>query len=106
MKLKELNIPGVFEIILDPRMDDRGFFERTYDKEILKAHGLPTDWVQESHAFSKDTGTIRGLHFLYPPKNESKLIYMVGGEGFWVYIDIRKNAPTLGTWGSVVLSAE
>ena len=106
MKFRELNIKGVFEIELDPKMDERGFFVRTYDKEIFSAHGLPTDWVQESRAFTKKKGTIRGLHFLYPPKNESKLISILAGEAFWVFIDIRKGSSTLGKWGSVVLSAE
>src|SRR5258708_6915507 len=106
MNFKELSVPGVWEIELDPKIDERGFFVRTYDKEIFREHGLPTDWVQESHAFSKKKGTIRGLHFLYPPKNEAKLIQMAEGEAFWVFLNVRKNSPTLGHWGSIVLSAE
>ncbi len=31
---------------------------------------------------------------------------MADGEGFWVFLDVRKNSPTLGKWGSIVLSAE
>lgn len=106
MKFKELNIKGVFEIELNPKTDERGFFVRMYDKEIFSAYGLSTDWVQESRTLTKKKGTIRGLHFLYPPKNESKLIYMLAGEAFWVFVDIRKGSPTLGKWGNVVLSAE
>lgn len=106
MIFKELAISGVFEIELEPKIDERGFFMRTYDKEIFKSHGLPTEWVQESRAFTKDKGTIRGLHFLYPPRNESKLISMISGEGYWVFIDIRKNSPSLGHWGSIQLSGE
>lgn len=96
----------MFEIELDPKVDERGSFMRTYDKETFKGHGLPTSWVQESRAFTKDKGTIRGIHFLYPPKNESKLISMVAGEGFWTFVDIRKGSPTLGQWGSITLSAD
>lgn len=106
MNFKALSIPGVWEIELDPKIDDRGFFMRMYDKDIFREHGLPTDWVQESRAFTKNKGTIRGLHFLYPPHNEAKLIAMLGGEGFWAFIDLRKGSPTLGKWGSVVLSGE
>src|SRR3989344_9405130 len=106
MIFKELAIPGVFEIELNPNEDERGFFMRTYDKELFGAHGLPTEWVQESRAFTKKKGTVRGLHFLYPPKNESKLICMAQGQGFWVFIDIRKNSPTLGKWGAITLSRE
>ncbi len=106
MKFKPLTLPDVLEIELDPKMDDRGFFMRMYDKETFKERGLPTDWVQESRAFTKKKGTIRGLHFIYPPYNEAKLIVMLGGTGFWAFIDLRKGSPTLGKWGSVVLSAE
>lgn len=106
MNFKELNIKGVFEIELEPNVDERGFFVRLYDEEIFRAHGLPTDWVQESSAFTKKKETIRGLHFLWPPKNEAKLITMLSGEAFWAFVDIRKGSPTLGQWGSVTLSAE
>src|SRR3989344_7562451 len=106
MTFKELNIPGVFEIKLNPNMDDRGFFMRTYDRDTFKKNGLPIDWPQESMAFTKNKGTIRGLHFLYPPYNEAKLITMIGGEGFWAFVDIRKNSPTLGKWGTITMSAE
>ena len=105
MKFHELNIKGVFEIQLEPNIDERGFFMRTYDRESFQKQGLPTDWPQESHALTKNKGTVRGLHFLYPPYNEAKLIRMVGGEGFWVFLDLRKNSPTLGKWGTIILSA-
>lgn len=106
MTFSELSIPGVFEITLEQKRDERGFFMRLYDEKTFVARGLPTDWVQESRAFSAQKGTIRGLHFLYPPRNESKLITMVSGEGYWVFVDIRKNSPTIGRWGSVVLSGD
>jgi len=106
MHLKKTKIDGAWEIELDPKIDDRGGFVRIYDKEIFVEHGLPTDWVQESHAFSKNKGTIRGLHFLYPPHTEAKLIQMTKGEGFWAFLDIRKNSPTLGHWDSIGLSAK
>ncbi len=106
MKFIEKNIKGVFEVQLEQKIDERGFFVRMYDKEVFKRYGLPTDWVQESRAFSKNKGTVRGLHFLYPPNTESKLISMVQGEAFWVFLDIRKKSPTRGKWGSVILSAK
>ncbi len=106
MKFQEQNIKGVFEITLDPIVDERGFFVRTYDKTVFAEHGLPTDWTQENHAFSKAKGTLRGLHFLYPPHTEAKLIQMAAGGGFWVFLDVRKGSPTLGKWGAIVLTAE
>lgn len=106
MIFQTTKLKGVFEIQLEPKGDERGFFMRTYDKKIFEEHGLPTEWMQESHAFSKSKGTIRGLHFLYPPNAEAKLIRMAQGEAFWVFLDLRKGSPTLGKWGSIILSAE
>ena len=31
---------------------------------------------------------------------------MIAGEGFWVFLDVRKKSPTLGQWGTVILGAE
>ncbi len=106
MNFKETNLQGVWIIESIPNNDERGFFMRTYDKEAFKNHGLPTDWVQESRALSRNKKTIRGLHFLYPPRTEAKLISMLEGEAFWVFLDVRKNSPTLGHWGTVILRAQ
>lgn len=106
MTFEEKNIKGVFEMQLEPEADERGFFMRTYDKKIFKEHGLPTDWVQENHSFSKQQGTVRGLHFQHPPHSEAKLVRIVAGEGLFVFVDLRKNSATLGKWGSVVLSSD
>ena len=106
MIFNKTKIGGAWIIELEPRVDERGFFMRTYDKDIFAEHGLPTDWAQENQAFSKAKGTIRGLHFLYPPKTETKLIQMAEGEAFWVFLDVRKSSPTFGKWDSIILSAE
>lgn len=106
MNFREQNIKGVFDIQLEPKADERGFFMRTYDKKIFAEHGLPTEWAQENHSFSKDQGTVRGLHFQYAPHPEAKLIRIVGGDGFFVFVDLRKGSPTLGKWGNVILSSE
>lgn len=106
MIFKALDIEGVFEIQLEPKSDDRGFFMRIYDEDVFKKYGLPTKWPQESRALTKQKGTVRGIHFLYPPYNESKLIHMIRGAGFWVFLDLRKGSTTLGKWGSIMMSAE
>lgn len=106
MTFNEKNIKGVFEIQLELKIDERGFFIRTYDKKIFAEHGLDLPWVQENHSLSKDKGTIRGLHFQDSPHNEAKLVRIISGEGFFVFVDVRKNSKMLGKWGSVVLSSE
>ncbi len=106
MKTKELKIQGVLEIQLEPNIDERGFFMRVYDKKIFEEFGIHRDWVQESHSFSRQKGTVRGLHFQYPPDTEAKLMRVSSGEIFFAVVDLRKDSPTFGQWDSVVLSAE
>jgi dTDP-4-dehydrorhamnose 3,5-epimerase len=104
MLIKESKIKGVFEITLEPQVDNRGLFMRTYDEKIFGESGLNRIWVQENHSYSRKKGTLRGLHFQFPPRAEVKLVRAVRGEIFMAYVDIRKGSPTFGKWESLVLS--
>lgn len=106
MIIKEGKFKGIFEIQLEPKEDSRGFFMRTYDKKIFEEYGLAREWVQENHSFSREKGTVRGLHFQYPPDTETKLIRVLSGEAFFVFLDLRKKSETFGEWGSIVLSSD
>ncbi len=92
MNIKENKIKGVFEINLDPHEDHRGFFMRTYDDKTFKEHGIHHNWVQENHSFSRNKGTLRGLHFQFPPHAETKLVRAVSGEIFMAFVDLRKDS--------------
>ncbi len=104
MVIKERKLKGTFEITLEPREDSRGFFTRTYDKEIFGKYGMARDWVQENESFSRQKGVIRGLHFQRPPHSEGKLMRISSGEAFLVWVDLRKGSPTLGEWDSMEFS--
>ena len=99
-------LKGVFEIELKPRIDERGFFMRTFDFEVFKKSGLHFDWVQENHSRSEQKGIIRGLHFQLPPYSETKLVRCILGSILDVFVDIRKGSPTFGQWDFIELSAE
>ena len=106
MTITENKINGVFEIEPEPKEDDRGFFMRAYDDKIFSDFGLHRNWVQENQSLSRQKGTVRGFHFQFPPHAETKLVRVISGEIFDVFVDIRKNSPTFGQWGSVLLTAE
>ena len=106
MLFKERKLKDVFEITLEPKEDHRGFFMRVYDEQIFRDHGLHHDWVQENHSLSVNKGTVRGFHFQLPPAAETKLVRVISGEVFDVFVDLRKNSPTFGQWDSLILSAE
>ena len=40
MEIKARKLKGTFEITLNPILDDRGFFMRTFDDAIFKEKGL------------------------------------------------------------------
>lgn len=104
MIAKELKIKGVFEIKLEPNIDSRGFFMRTYDEKIFRKYQLNTKWVQESHSLSKKRWTVRGMHFQHPPFTETKLIRVIQGKILFAIIDLRSNSKTFGKWIQIIVS--
>jgi dTDP-4-dehydrorhamnose 3,5-epimerase len=106
MLIKESRLKGVFEISLEPLTDHRGFFMRVYDEVFFKNRTIDRNWVQENQSFSKEKGTVRGLHFQFPPHSEAKLVRAINGEVYDVILDLRKNSPTFGEWESFRLSSD
>lgn len=106
MRIKPCSLQGVYEILLDPHLDHRGHFTRIYDQQILKYHGLDRHWVQENRSYSMAKGTVRGLHFQAAPYAETKLIRVTKGAIYDVFVDVRKDSPTLGCWDSVLLTED
>lgn len=105
MIIKELEIKGVYEIQLESVADHRGNFTRIFDDKIFTENNLTIKWVQENHSFSTHKNTIRGLHFQFPPHSETKLVRVINGEIYDVFVDLRDKSPTFGKWGSVILSS-
>lgn len=104
MRITPRRLAGTFDIALDPRVDDRGYFLRWYDREAFARAGLPTEWVQANESGSK-RNVVRGLHFQRPPHAETKLVRAVAGSVFDVFVDLRRGSPSYGKWDSVELSA-
>ncbi len=105
MIIKELKLKGVYEIQLETVPDKRGNFTRIFDDKIFKEYNLNYTWVQENQSFSKHKNTIRGLHFQLPPHSETKLVRVVVGEIYDVFLDLRKDSQTFGEWESIILSS-
>lgn len=105
MRIEPLPLAGAFEIALEPRRDERGYFMRWYDRELFAARGLPVDWTQGNESAS-GRGVVRGLHFQRPPHAESKLVRAIRGRVYDVFVDLRGGSVTFGRWHAVELSAE
>ena len=105
MDIKPCDINGVFIIQPIRHTDSRGFFSETWNKKAFKCKNiiLP-DFVQDSHSFCKKEGSVRGLHFQYPPFAQSKLVRCGRGRLFDVAVDIRRESSTYGEWVGEELS--
>jgi dTDP-4-dehydrorhamnose 3,5-epimerase len=99
-------LPGVFEIQIEAKADERGFFARTWCQKEFEAHGLSGRLVQCSVSFNSRKGTLRGMHFQPAPHEEAKLIRCTQGRIYDVVVDLRPQSPTFKDWVAAVLTAE
>jgi dTDP-4-dehydrorhamnose 3,5-epimerase len=82
-----------------PHVDERGFFSRTFDADVVRAAGIdPCAFVQDSVSRSA-LGVIRGLH-VRSGAGEAKLVRCSYGAIFDVIVDLRPDSPTCGNWES------
>lgn len=106
MQITELAI-GEVKLIRPKRYaDSRGYFVETWNRSRLADAGLATDFVQDNSSYSRERGTIRGLHFQRPPAAQAKLVRVLRGSVFDVAVDLRGSSGTYGRFVSAVLSAE
>jgi dTDP-4-dehydrorhamnose 3,5-epimerase len=106
MIFHETRLPGVFEIHIESKPDERGFFARTWCQQEFEAHGLNGRLVQCSISFNKRMGTLRGMHYQEAPHAETKLVRCSRGAIYDVVLDLRPKSPTFKGWIGVVLTAE
>src|SRR5580658_7194194 len=92
MLFHETELPGVFEIHLDPHSDDRGFFARSWCRNEFEAHGLNSKLVQCNISFNVRKGTLRGTHFQAPPHAEAKVVRCTQGAIYDVVLDLRPSS--------------
>jgi dTDP-4-dehydrorhamnose 3,5-epimerase len=89
-----------------PLSDHRGYFERMFCTHELAAAGWVKPIAQINHSYTAKQGTVRGLHFQYPPHAEMKLVSCIRGEVWDVAVDLRLGSPTFLQWHAERLSAE
>jgi dTDP-4-dehydrorhamnose 3,5-epimerase len=94
MIFKETKLKGAFVIDLERREDARGFFARAFCQKEFADHGLKPIIAQANLAFNHVTGTLRGMHFQYPPAAESKLVRCTRGAILDIVVDLRPESPT------------
>jgi dTDP-4-dehydrorhamnose 3,5-epimerase len=95
MKVKSLELQGVYLIEHNVYEDERGLFFETFNGPLLSEYGIPLQFLQDNQSVSHK-GVLRGLHFQNPPFEQGKLVRVVSGSVIDIVVDIRKNSPSYG----------
>lgn len=106
MIFTESRLPGAFIIDLERREDSRGFFARAFCQHEFAEHGLEPIIAQANLAFNHRRGTMRGMHFQFPPAAETKLVRCTRGAILDIIVDLRPESPTYLEHVSVELTAD
>jgi dTDP-4-dehydrorhamnose 3,5-epimerase len=98
MKFVETRLPGAWLIDLEPHVDDRGFFARTYCEREFGEYGMATRYPQCNVSLNTRALTLRGMHYQAAPHREAKLVRCVKGAIHDVIVDLRPSSPTRLQW--------
>lgn len=104
MTVTQTKLSGVY--IVEPQVfgDARGWFMETYSK--IKTPQIACEFVQDNHSYSAQKGTLRGIHFQYPPMAQAKLVRCTRGAILDYAVDFRPDSATYKQWISIELSSE
>jgi dTDP-4-dehydrorhamnose 3,5-epimerase len=98
-------IEGAYLFEPTPHADDRGFFSRTFDKDVVRSVGIdPDGFVQDSLSRSR-FGVLRGMH-LRSGLGEAKMVRCSYGRVFDVVVDLRPDSPTYRNQKHLELSGD
>lgn len=103
---EDLEISGLKLITPKKNGDNRGYFCETYNAQTWEKAGLHYNFVQDNHSFSRDVGTLRGLHFQSGPFAQDKLVRVLRGRILDVAVDLRRSSPTFKKYLAIELSYE
>ena len=97
-KIRDLKIiqPKIFK-------DSRGYFFESFNLKKYKKIINNNKFVQDDHSFSKKN-VLRGIHFQFK-KPQNQLIYLVEGEIFFCFIDLRPNSMTFKKQFALILNS-
>ena len=90
----ETKLKGAYIVDLERREDARGYFARAFCQREFEAHNLKPIIAQANVAYSIRKGTLRGMHFQYPPVAETKLVRCPRGAILDIILDLRPESPT------------
>jgi dTDP-4-dehydrorhamnose 3,5-epimerase len=106
MRLEATPISDLFVLHRPVHQDARGHFTRLFATEAVAAAGRPTEAVHVNTSTSVEAGTLRGIHFQYPPYSEAKIVACTAGAIWDVGVDLRPGSPTRFEWFGTKLTPD
>ncbi|MGH8760473.1 MAG: dTDP-4-dehydrorhamnose 3,5-epimerase [Burkholderiales bacterium] len=106
MIFTETKLKGAYVLDVERREDTRGFFARVFCQKEFADHGLKPIIAQANIAYNRTRGTLRGMHFQYPPFAETKLVRCTRGAILDIIVDLRPDSPTYLQHVEVELTAD
>ncbi|MBK1784131.1 dTDP-4-dehydrorhamnose 3,5-epimerase family protein [Prauserella cavernicola] len=106
--MKAIPVPAIAGAYLfepAPHRDARGFFSRTFDRDVVRSVGIDPDGFAQDSLSRSARGVVRGLH-LRSGRGEAKLVRCSYGEVFDVVVDLRPDSPTFRNTEFFALSGE
>lgn len=98
MQIRELSVPGAFEVTPVQWKDDRGVFMESYRFDLLsEVIGHPLELRQANTSVSK-RGVVRGIHFADIPRGQAKYVTVPKGAILDYAVDLRVGSPSFGHW--------
>jgi dTDP-4-dehydrorhamnose 3,5-epimerase/CDP-3, 6-dideoxy-D-glycero-D-glycero-4-hexulose-5-epimerase len=103
MQKETTTIEGVYLLKPTTFTDIRGVFVKTFSKELYEQLSIDPQ-IEESFYSTSHKDVLRGMHFHLPPKEHTKLVYVVSGSIRDVVLDLRKESKTYGKTFQATLS--
>lgn len=94
LTVSSTQLPGVLLVRSTRYSDERGSFSRWFCQDELKPWMNGQKIKQINHSVNLNRGTVRGMHFLYPPLHEFKLVRCIRGSVCDSVLDLRKGSAT------------
>ncbi|SME97462.1 dTDP-4-dehydrorhamnose 3,5-epimerase [Cellulosimicrobium cellulans J34] len=103
MNVRELTVPGAWELTPRQHPDERGVFLEWFTAPALRAAtGRDLDLAQANASVSR-AGVVRGIHYADVPPGQAKYVTCVAGSVLDVVVDLRVGSPAFGRWDAVLL---
>jgi dTDP-4-dehydrorhamnose 3,5-epimerase len=105
VEIRELAVPGAYEITPKQLGDTRGLFLEWYRADrMAELLGYPLELAQVNCSVSA-RGVLRGIHFADVPPGQAKYVTCVAGAGLDVIVDLRVGSATYGQHDAIRIDA-